>query len=223
MTICAMDEYLGAYAIDALEPEEAVAVRAHLDGCPECRAELDSLASTVSHLWLLTAADVDVLAALEQPEPAASAATTQRRRRRGPVFAMGAAVLAAAGALLALLGGLSALDLNPLGNSHRAADRPTVVRAADPATQISAAVTVTGHSWGSELHLSVMGHYPGRCYLVAHSRDGGVDTAATWISGTRDHVNVDGGTAISANRLTELDVVSATTGRQLVRLVMPNS
>lgn len=217
-----MDDYLGAYAIDALEPEEAQAVRAHLDGCPECRAELGNLASTVSHLWLLTAADVDVLAALEQSEPAGRAPTTQQRRR-GPVFAMGAAVLAAAAALLALLGGLSALDLNPLGNSHRAADRPTVVRAADPATEISAAVTVTGHSWGSELHLAVMGHYPGRCYLVAHSRDGGVDTAATWISGTRDHVNIHGGTAISANRLTELDVVSATTGRQLVRLVMPNS
>lgn len=222
MTDCAMDEYLGAYAIDALEPAEAEAVRAHLDGCAECRTELGSLASTVSHLWLLTAADVDALVALEQPEPTAAAATTQRRRR-GPVFAMGAAVLAAAAAVLALLGGLGALDLNPLGNSHRAADPPTVVRAADPTTQISAAVTVTGHSWGSELHLSVMGHYPGRCYLVAHSRDGGVDTAATWISGTRDHVKVDGGTAISANRLTELDVVSATTGRQLVRLVMPNS
>lgn len=33
-------ELLGAYALDAVEPAEAVAIEAHLAGCPRCRAEL---------------------------------------------------------------------------------------------------------------------------------------------------------------------------------------
>jgi anti-sigma factor RsiW len=35
-------ELLGAYALDAVEPEEAAAVEAHLETCPRCRAELQS-------------------------------------------------------------------------------------------------------------------------------------------------------------------------------------
>ena len=35
---------LGGYVLEALEPDEAEAVRAHLPGCPACAAELASLA-----------------------------------------------------------------------------------------------------------------------------------------------------------------------------------
>jgi anti-sigma factor RsiW len=35
---------LGGYVFEALEPDEAEAVRAHLPGCPACAAELASLA-----------------------------------------------------------------------------------------------------------------------------------------------------------------------------------
>ena len=35
-------EALGAYALDAVEPEEAAAIEAHLETCPRCRAELSS-------------------------------------------------------------------------------------------------------------------------------------------------------------------------------------
>jgi hypothetical protein len=38
-----LQELLGAYAIDAVEPEEAVAVEAHVAECPRCRAELTEL------------------------------------------------------------------------------------------------------------------------------------------------------------------------------------
>ena len=33
---------LALYALDALDPDEARAVEAHLAGCPSCRAELDA-------------------------------------------------------------------------------------------------------------------------------------------------------------------------------------
>jgi Putative zinc-finger len=35
---------VGAYALGALDPDEAAAVRRHLEVCPECAAELDALA-----------------------------------------------------------------------------------------------------------------------------------------------------------------------------------
>src|SRR5687767_619249 len=36
-------ELLGAYALDALLPDERAALEAHLAGCAECRVELDAL------------------------------------------------------------------------------------------------------------------------------------------------------------------------------------
>ena len=35
---------VGAYALGALDPDEAAAVRRHLETCPECAAEHDALA-----------------------------------------------------------------------------------------------------------------------------------------------------------------------------------
>ena len=38
-------ESLGAYALDQLPPDERAGLEAHLEGCPGCRAEADSLLS----------------------------------------------------------------------------------------------------------------------------------------------------------------------------------
>lgn len=40
----------GAYALDALDTEQAEAFERHLDSCPDCRAEVESFTSAVSHL-----------------------------------------------------------------------------------------------------------------------------------------------------------------------------
>lgn len=40
----------GAYALDALDAEQAAAFERHLDSCPDCRAEVESFTSAVSHL-----------------------------------------------------------------------------------------------------------------------------------------------------------------------------
>jgi anti-sigma-K factor RskA len=45
---CAGD--VAAYALGALEPAEAQAFVRHLDGCPECRRELDAFAAVVADL-----------------------------------------------------------------------------------------------------------------------------------------------------------------------------
>lgn len=43
-------QLLGAYALDALEPEEASAVAEHLESCPRCRSELAGLRVAASAL-----------------------------------------------------------------------------------------------------------------------------------------------------------------------------
>ena len=45
-----IEELLGAYALDAVEPEEAEAIEEHLDTCPRCRAELAGHREVVSLL-----------------------------------------------------------------------------------------------------------------------------------------------------------------------------
>jgi hypothetical protein len=37
-----IEELLGAYALDAVEPDERDVIEAHLSGCPRCRAEVDA-------------------------------------------------------------------------------------------------------------------------------------------------------------------------------------
>lgn len=45
-----LGELIGAYALDALEPEEAAAVAEHVAGCPRCAQELDEHRDTVGFL-----------------------------------------------------------------------------------------------------------------------------------------------------------------------------
>lgn len=58
---------LGAYALGALDPDEAAAVRRHLETCPECAAEHDSLASLPGLLSLAGGAEQ----AVSEPLPPA--------------------------------------------------------------------------------------------------------------------------------------------------------
>ena len=44
LTCAELRPLLGGYVLEALEPDETEAVRAHLPGCPVCAAELASLA-----------------------------------------------------------------------------------------------------------------------------------------------------------------------------------
>jgi hypothetical protein len=81
---------------------------------------------------------------------------------------------------------------------------------------------MTGRSWGTQLHLALDGVYPsGWCSLVAHSRDGQSDTAATWVADRQGAASVYGVTAIPVSQLTELDVLTAS-GALLVRISLPH-
>lgn len=230
---CRMDNELGAYVLHALGPHEADAVQRHLIGCQACRDEVSSLTDTASLLPLLTLQDIEQLydlapvdddatpgrtgqhlaTAPAQADATARASTRPARPlRHRAALAVAAAVLTAAASIGAarVLSG----DHGPTGSG--------VVRVIDPGTHVQAAVTMTARSWGTQLHLSLVGAYPsGWCSLVAHSRDGRSDTAATWVADTHGAANVAGATAIGINQLSELDVVTEA-GQVLVRIAAPH-
>src|SRR5260221_6653406 len=93
-----IEELLGAYACDAVDPDERDAVERHLPGCPRCRAEVAELREVTA---LLANADAAtpvpdgvwdrIASSLEETPPPLrlsvitnDASASQRRRRPGP-------------------------------------------------------------------------------------------------------------------------------------------
>jgi hypothetical protein len=205
-----MDDFLGAYVLDALEPGEAEAVRMHLADCHACRHEVESLSATASLLALLSVEDA---ARLERAERATVRPVRMPVRRHRVALAIAAAAVIA----VATAGGAGAFGLGP--------GDPTasVVRTTDPATQVRAAVVLSPHDKGTELRLSLSGAYPGGwCSLVAHAADGRTQVAATWLADGSGAAEVDALTTIPAAQLAHLDVVTDT-GVRLVRITMPHA
>jgi anti-sigma-K factor RskA len=93
---------LGAFVLGQLDPSEAVAVEAHLDGCDACRREADELASVAR---LLPMANLETLGAPAAPPGdlldrvmeriGEERAFARRRRRRGTFARVGIGLAAA--------------------------------------------------------------------------------------------------------------------------------
>lgn len=170
---------LGAYALGHLEGDERAAVEAHLDGCPACRAEADSLGGLARLLPLADPARFDEPA----PQPADDlgeriAATLgaerraerlQRRRRR---FAFGFAGAAAAAAIVL------AIVLWPGGGAAEPAQH--VEFSSLPAdVQISA--SLVPQVYGTEIHMYVRGVRSGTlCHVFLRGPNGRRVSAGTF-------------------------------------------
>jgi hypothetical protein len=221
---CQMENWLGAYVLDALEPDEAALIQQHLVGCDICRDDVLSLSWIPEVLGRVNIADAEQLDDRSPPStthgPSSAfldrllaAANSERRSGRRHRFA---AVVAGA-ALLTAGAGATAAVLTRTNSMHT-----STLRAVDSQTHVSAVVTVTPRSWGSQLQLELTGAYPGgQCSLVAHAEDGRVDTAASWVASDAGTADVPGATAIPADQLAELDVVTGD-GSRLVRVVLPD-
>ncbi len=126
-----VEELLGAYALDAVDADEAAAVEAHLASCPRCRAELDAHREVAAHLAQGGAPAPDLLwdriadaIGGETPPPLRlvvderrSAPPTRRRLARLPMASAAAVLvvaLVAAGFLLGRSG-----DDEPAGGDLR--------------------------------------------------------------------------------------------------------
>ena len=84
-------QLLGAFALDAVEPDEAEAIRAHLLECPRCASEVaehwevTGLIANVgvdapAELWDRIAAQIDTGAGTRRPAPLHLASSSPRYR-----------------------------------------------------------------------------------------------------------------------------------------------
>lgn len=144
---------LGASALGDLDPGERAALEAHLEGCPQCRAEAESLATVAQ---LLALADPG---RFSRPAPRPSALLGERieaaignegwasrRRRRRFGLALGAAAAAAAAAL--------AIFVLP-GDGGEDPAQQVEFASLPPGIHIGA--TLEPHAYGTEIRVYVRG------------------------------------------------------------------
>jgi len=205
-TTCDRSIELGAYVLHALEHDEDEEVRRHVADCHQCQDEVQEMSFTVSLLSLLTLEDLERL----DVDPRAAGSVPARRRR----LPRRRALLAVAAATVGILAvpAFRAFDTTDPDPSVNA------IHVTDPTTRVEAAVTLARQESGTRVTLDLSGAYPsGWCALVARSRDGKTDTAATWRADASGAAHVAGMTAIPTSRLRALDVVTGA-GRVLVHI-----
>jgi anti-sigma factor RsiW len=161
-------EQLGAYALGHGDPAGRGAVRAHLDGCADCRAELAALTPLAARL-----ADVDpdrldeapptppglgdaVLARIAAEERSRPVRLADRRSRARLTAVAAAVGIAAAGFGVGWLV-RPAPDPVPLEAVAVEVDDPDITATAD----------LVPHTWGVEVKLSGEGFTAGEVYQVA--------------------------------------------------------
>lgn len=211
---------LGVYVLGRVEDVERERIDRHVEGCAECRRELERLMPVPRYLACLAPEEVARLDDRWQPPAGlrtrlrAAVSAEHRRLVRQRVVAV-AAVLAilATGMAAALQGGSAPSAPAP---ASRAA-------ASDPRSGVRAAVVMSPHTWGTELSVRMHGAAPGeRCRLVVRARDGRTEVAATWRATYRGTAEVTGSAAIPTADVTAIDVVT-TDGRRLVRVPVHES
>jgi putative zinc finger protein len=152
-------ELLGAYLLDRLTPKERVGLTAHLDGCADCRSELEELRPVAASL---SAADPVHIGT--RPEPPAELAervfanvrAVRRAHARRRWLVRGMAGLAAASIALSV-----ALVLKPEPKRDREDFAFTVLPAG-----VVAEATLYHRTAGVEVWIQVEGLQPGATYSV---------------------------------------------------------
>ncbi len=171
-------ESLGAHALGHLSAEERAGLEAHLEGCPECRAEADSLAF-VSRL--LPHADPDRFGPAPLPPAAlgeriATQIDTERQgKRRRRRLRLG---LALSGATAAVAAAALAVFVLPGGGGGAPAQR-VAFRSLPPGVKIAA--TLRPQSFGTEISMYVSGIRSGTlCRVFLRGPNGARVSAGTF-------------------------------------------
>ena len=203
---------LGAYALGALDPDEAAAVRRHLETCPECAAEHDSLASLPGLLSLAGGAEQ----AVSEPLPpafeerlldayASDRARSPRRRLRWQLprrrwLAAGAVGIAAVAAAFA---GLQSGD----EEQPRARYDVTFQNVSGPAAA-SARANLESDEEGTEVHLWVRGlAHEEAVYEVLCDAEEWTATAGTFRTDAEGHAYVVLTTALRKGEYNAIRIV----------------
>lgn len=163
-------ESLGAYALGHLAPRERAGLEAHLEGCPECRAEVDSLKGVA---LLLPHADPARFDTAPQPSPdlgkriLASLGTERRQKTRRRRLRFGFGFAGAAAALAAVVLALVVLP----GDGDSQPQQRVRFTALPQGIEIGA--MLEPHAFGTEIHMYVSGVRSGTlCRVFLRADDG---------------------------------------------------
>jgi anti-sigma factor RsiW len=205
---------VGAYVVDALEPEERLRLERHLAACDACAAEVRDLAALPGLLASVPApetvepAPVPTELAFRRLHRSATAAAAQPAPRRRSVRRW---ALAAAAVLV--LGGAGAAGVLASSGSPAA---PSTVSASEGALHARASIASTPD--GSRITLALAGVPSGQqCELTVQARDGHWETASSWTVDYEGTAHVSGTVRIRPQDLTRL-VVRTVAGRTLVTM-----
>jgi hypothetical protein len=170
-------ESLGARALGQLPEEERAALEAHLEGCAECRAELESLAGVAR---LLPLADPERFGTTPAPPAALGdrvAATIRAERRKGRRRRLRLG-LAFSGATAALAAAALAIFVLPGGSSGEP-EQHIAFASLPPGLHIAA--TLEPHAYGTEIHMYVKGAPSGTlCRVFVRGPDGARQPAGSF-------------------------------------------
>lgn len=174
-----IEELLGVYALDAVDPDEAAEVRAHLSECPRCASEVAAhreVAAKLAHgganapegLW------DRVAAALEEPPPALDLARVSATSGKGRPASMrvAAAVAAVAAMMIAVLGVQVARQENRVDELTATMRDRALEQAAASASADVRARRVTLRSEDGSTYAEAVMQPNGTGYLVRHNLPG---------------------------------------------------
>lgn len=166
---------LGAYVLGRLDEPECVALQAHLDRCPDCRAEVAELIPVAE---ALSEVDPDRVSDDPAVPPGLGEAVLGRIRaerrtasRRSTRLSVGVAIAVLAGTAI----GYGAADL------LRGAQPPIPVESVavrQLASRVAASASLVPHTWGTEIKLTARGFEQGANYRVVVTDRRGAEHAA---------------------------------------------
>lgn len=171
-------ELLGAYALGQLEGNERAALRAHLEGCARCRAELASLEPVARmlpygdpvHFESAPQPPADLGRRIETLIEAERQRVQKRRRRRlFGGFALGGATAALAAAALAIF---------VFGGSGGSGNPEQQVKFSALPAGVTIDATLEPHAYGTEVHMYVHGIPSGTLCRVSLRGPNGVSYPA---------------------------------------------
>jgi anti-sigma factor RsiW len=216
---------LGIYVVGAIDPAERTVVDVHLGTCPDCREELAGLAGLPALLGRVPTDEAERLILhgddIGDPQPPAelldsllSRVAVRRSSRRWNFIAA-----AAAAVLIAVAGGaVGARYIDPGGHPSAAAPARTaldVASATNQWTHVTAVVSYSGRSWGTQMAVRVTGIPAGTaCSLWVVDSNGHRSSAGSWLVGTgTQDADYPASSAVSASRVRSFEVFS---GSQLL-------
>lgn len=240
---------VAAYVLGILDKPDEAAFAAHFAACAQCRTEYRELSDLPRLLDQVKAGPP------EQRRATASEPVAPARDLLGPVleqisFARGrqrmTMWLAAAAAVVLLVtvplvvwksagADRSPLDTGvafsrqeapPLPSTTAAVAGAHIVRGANPASGVTATITVQPEPWGTQIDLELRGVTgPMQCQLVAVSRSGHSQVVASWsvpvtgfgVPGSPESLHVRGGVGFTESDIERFDV-RRDNGQDLVRV-----